>query len=301
MGGRCSPDRVVARRARGVALGLVACIVGAALTSGGCGKQQADAIYLTNEAVRLYRKGQVNAALTQLERAVRVDPSSDMAHYNLGLVASVGVQDHERARRHLEVATRLNPRNVEAWYQLGKTYGVLGKVSDAGQAYNKAIQADPYHAPSLYELGMIAEQDGNLVEADRYYRQVIIAEPKNPYPFHALAEIYARTGFFDAAEAVYREGIRLNPADPDLQNGLGVLLVRRGKPDAGIEHLLNALRSDGDLILAHFNLSMAYLRSGDIKRAKEQLKRFLARSQGTSVDAELGRIARLTLKRLPEP
>lgn len=264
-----------------------------------CSRHQADASYLTNQGVRFYRQGRIDAALRQLEQAAALTPDFVPAHYNLGIVYAHGKGDHTNAMKHLKMATSLDPTHDDSWYQLGKCSLVLDQLDAASAAFKKTLTLNPYHAPTLYELGLLAEKMGDLVGADSYYRQVIVATPTNPHPYLALAEIYEIAGYPDEAESVFREGLRLNPHSGALHHGLGVLLIRSGRTEEGTENLREALVLDSDLIMTHFNLAVAYLRRGEINRARYQLQRFLARQGADTVRPEVLQTARDTLKRLP--
>ena len=63
--------------------------------------------------------------------------------------------DYSGAAAKLEQATRENPKNAEAWWQLNFAYNKLKRYADALQAVNKAGQLDPTHGfasdPSKYQ------------------------------------------------------------------------------------------------------------------------------------------------------
>jgi curved DNA-binding protein CbpA len=59
------------------------------------------------------RKADAPAARQMMQRAIAIDPTSDRANYQLGVIARVE-GDMERAEKHFREAVRSNPRHLEA-------------------------------------------------------------------------------------------------------------------------------------------------------------------------------------------
>ena len=56
----------------------------------------------------------------------------------------------------------MNPKKVEAYYNLGNSYCNKNEYEEAIQYYVKAIALDPMHDPALYNLGYAYHRVGNL-------------------------------------------------------------------------------------------------------------------------------------------
>ena len=79
-------------------------------------------------------------------------------------------------------AVELNPRKVEAYYNLGNSHCNLNEYEEAIEYYVKAISYDPLHDPALYNLGYAYHRVGNLSQAIKSYKAGIQLNTKNPSP-----------------------------------------------------------------------------------------------------------------------
>lgn len=72
-----------------------------------------------------------------LEKVVKVDGSSGMAHRNLGIVyADEGKK--EQAMAEFRAAIQINPKDVNAHYRLARLYRSMGKTTEAKIEFDKA-------------------------------------------------------------------------------------------------------------------------------------------------------------------
>jgi glycosyltransferase involved in cell wall biosynthesis len=91
-----------------------------------------------NNLGNLYeRKGELNAARSQYEMVIRINPSLALGYYNLGLVKKQQ-GDLWGAIASYETALRLNPSYPEAYQNLGTTLLKLGQLAQSTQALQQA-------------------------------------------------------------------------------------------------------------------------------------------------------------------
>lgn len=62
---------------------------------------------------------------------------------------------YEKAAAELEEVVKKDPKNSQAYFQLGKSYEALKNEAKAVGAYKKAIELKPDYAEANYELGRI--------------------------------------------------------------------------------------------------------------------------------------------------
>jgi hypothetical protein len=94
--------------------------------------------------------------------AVRKNPASPEAHYNLG-TALREKGDLSAARQEWEIALKLNPGNSDALIQMGTLEATRGNLQKAEQYYIAALnspggRADPEKSMAHYNLGKIYEK-----------------------------------------------------------------------------------------------------------------------------------------------
>jgi cytochrome c-type biogenesis protein CcmH/NrfG len=78
----------------------------------------------------------------------------------------------------LEERVRSNPRDVEAWIQIGHINFDNQQHAAAIEAYEKALAIDPGNAPVLTDLGIMYRRSGQPEEAVRRFDLAIAADPK---------------------------------------------------------------------------------------------------------------------------
>ena len=65
-----------------------------------------------------------------------------------------GLEDYERARRHLKQSIALNPYLPEAYFYLANSYGVIeNDLQKTVEYYSRALEIDPDYADVIYSRG----------------------------------------------------------------------------------------------------------------------------------------------------
>ncbi len=130
--------------------------------------------------------GEVTAAygLKQAERAVRKDPGSAFAQYELGQ-ALRRLDRLDRAQAALARAGALDPDNPWPWFDLGRTQHALEEHGPAAQSFQEAARAAPGPAGARFLLwaarclvaqrdrASAAAADGLLAEARRRHPALV--------------------------------------------------------------------------------------------------------------------------------
>jgi tetratricopeptide (TPR) repeat protein len=148
-------------------------------------KESADTVEkMYNLAVGYQSLGQLDRAIENYRRALRLDPGYSEAFYNLGsalmskgafsdaieVFDSLLARDPDfadayvaRAASRLQAARELTPDVLER----------------ARQDNLKAVRLEPLHVVGLNNLGLLALQQRRLPEAQSYFRQVLAIQPGN--------------------------------------------------------------------------------------------------------------------------
>ena len=155
--------------------------------------------------------GRQSLALDWFHRASLIDPGTTGYHDD---VARTSVQlFHQsgdptwlvKAVEEEGQAIELNPMDGRFPYRLGTIYGVLAEqnlakakrdllLSQAAQAYEQAIQADPYSPLNYMALANIRLSEGWVEEAKARLQQAVVTEP-NFLPARAmLVELALKAG-----------------------------------------------------------------------------------------------------------
>jgi tetratricopeptide (TPR) repeat protein len=82
-------------------------------------------------------QGRRDDALSLLNKAIRLEPASALAHIDLATIdADAGNRDN--ALRELTTAEKLAPNDVNVHWRLGKLYREMGKQTQAKEEFDKA-------------------------------------------------------------------------------------------------------------------------------------------------------------------
>jgi len=121
--------------------------------------------------------------------AIELDPTTDLAHANLG-AALWGLGRLEDAERSAREAIRLNPRELSYRTNLALILKDLDRIDEARALYRELVAEAPRHGSLCLDVGTLAlETEGDAATARRMYRtaQVSADEPR-AYMAEALLE-----------------------------------------------------------------------------------------------------------------
>jgi Tfp pilus assembly protein PilF len=95
-------------------------------------------------------------------------------------------------------AVKLDPESASAQYNLGSWLARSGKYAEAESHLRKAVTKDP-NTRNYTGLGIVLWQQGRTDQAIENLRAAIEADPKNPAAHQKLAEILESQGRNDEA------------------------------------------------------------------------------------------------------
>lgn len=259
-------------------------VVMAAVLAVGCSKARTESIALVNKGIRAYQANELEEAITLFGAAATRDPKNAQAHFQLGmtyLYDKKGADDAEQQRfleaadASLTAARKLDPRDPDILFQLGRLALIRGDVDTALARFQEVVQVAPEHAGALYWAGHALEKKGKLVEADDMYRRAILVDPTYGRAFAALGMMYLNQRAEEAARQVLEQGAYLNPEDPAIHHNLGLVYLNQGKADQAIGELTRSLELDPDDANAAFNLANALVQKQRYKEASFYLKKYI--------------------------
>src|SRR5690349_4190101 len=91
---------------------------------------------------------QYSCAFSAFQSAIRLEPNSWEAHYNLGL-AYLETSDPKRATREFRAAAHLKPELLQSHLALGTSLSQLHETEAAIEEFKSALQVDPQSVPAL--------------------------------------------------------------------------------------------------------------------------------------------------------
>jgi protein O-mannosyl-transferase len=208
---------------------------------------------------------------TLFRHALAVTKDNWLAHINLGIALHEKGQ-LDAALSQLQEAARLKPNHADACSNLGVVLDEEGQTDEAIRQLQKAIRLKPDHTDAHYNLGNVLARKGQTAEAIRQFQQALRLKPDNPAARNNLGLALARQGQTDEAISQFQEALRLKPDHADAHLNLGNALAGKGQLDGAISQFQETLRLKPDYAQAHFNLGVVLAKRGQVDEAARQFQ-----------------------------
>jgi TolB-like protein/Tfp pilus assembly protein PilF len=135
------------------------------------------------------------------DMALRLDPELAEAHMAMGMYLAMYEWDFKGAERSLKRAIELNPSLTLAHYDLAWVYELLGPEweAEALAAGDKTVELNPL---SAYMVGALAWQYADACQYEKALslaREAVRLDPEHPIGWLSLGLIHAEMGRFDEA------------------------------------------------------------------------------------------------------
>ena len=222
-----------------------------------------------NFGVALARKGQADEAMSQYRTAIRLQPTYADAHNNLGNAFFRKGQATEAISEY-QTSIRLQPDSPEVRNRLGIVLFAKGQLDEAIGQYKATIRLDPRHADAHFNLGIALANKGQMDNAIREFQEAIRLKPDNSSAHYNLGTALGKKGQMDEAIREFREAIRLEPDNAGAHYNLGIALDKKGRKDEAIREFQEAIRLRPDYAIAHNHLGVVLADKGQIEAAISQ-------------------------------
>lgn len=214
-----------------------------------------------NIATLAAEKGNLDAAVAQLQDLLRLKPTYVDAYINLGTALSRQGKTEEAFEQYQE-ALRLNPKSVLAHTNLASIYETRSEVDAAIDHYREAVRIDSEYFEAHRKLGTLLFDQGQIAEAIPHLEAAVHGNAVSLETFNYLAIALAKTERIDDAIKYLRAALRASPRDAGTHNNLGIILAGTGQVEDGAEQFREAVRLRPDFAQAHENLSRALMMLG---------------------------------------
>jgi tetratricopeptide (TPR) repeat protein/SAM-dependent methyltransferase len=249
-------------------------------------------------AVQRHQAGQLLEAEMLYRQVLAGDRNHFASLHHLGIIALQRGQP-QAAIEPLGRAIAIDGRNPECRYNIGFAFHSLGRLSEAIDQYREAVRLKRDYADAYSNLGNALLQTGALSEGISTYERLIALRPTAETHCN-LANVLARSGRLDDAVAQFRRALTLKPDFVAAHNNLANALASLGRPDEALVHFEKALALDPNLIEAHVNAGNVLLALGKQDEAAARFQRALAvNPKFPDAHASLGNVF-LTQGRLSE-
>ncbi len=242
------------------------------------------------------RKGDPAAEWTQ---ACALAPQNAQIAILAGKALADAGQDGQAAPI-LERALRLDPRSSTAQYELALVYQRTNRVSDAANLFKKVAEAEPKNSAALINLGLALSQLQRAQDALPYLQRAIALDPNNLTAHQDLAAAYIQVDQVASGVRELETALKLAPDSPKAHYDLGVAYKLQDDAADAIPQLEAAEKLDPASYEAPYVLGLLYDQVARYAEAAQQLETSLKlHSQNGDAWSTLGSIY-LKQDKLPE-
>jgi Flp pilus assembly protein TadD len=142
-----------------------------------------------------------------MERVITLDPKNDQAYFQLGALYDE-TKNKDKSIANMKKAIELNPKNAPALNYLGYTWAEMGVHLD--QAENlilRALKIEPNDGFFIDSLGWVYYQKGDYNKAVEQLERAVEITVDDPTIMEHLGDAYEKTSRLDRALQRYREAL----------------------------------------------------------------------------------------------
>lgn len=228
------------------------------------------------QGIRLVEKGRCNEAIPLLKKSMpHVVDKQIRYHAGMALArCGMGMMDSETAISALMLLQREFPDDPEVLYISTHYFSELG----ARAAQELAAKApDSFQAQKLQAESL--ESQGKNSEASAIYESILTKNPQTPGIHYRLGQILlaeaGADGPTDAAKAEFIKETEVDPLNAAAEFILGELDRRAGQWDTADQHFSRAIKIDAGFSEAYLALGMSLNASGNFAAAVAPLEQYV--------------------------
>lgn len=151
-----------------------------------------------------------------------------------------------------EVATL--SRDFKAYLKAGTASLAAGKLADAADAFEGALEINPQLAEAHTSLIYVYSQLGNASKAEEHYRAAVRLNPRESDAYFNFGVFLMGHNRPSEAEQAFRKALEINPSYAEAHSDLGYLLETQGKSLEALSEYRKALQGQPDFPQANFSL-----------------------------------------------
>jgi len=233
---------------------LVLCLLGFTFAQSGASHAAEIRAHLHKAAEYLKAKDP-NAAVNEFNSVLALDPKNPEAYANLGVIAFFQ-GDFQKASQNLRKALAINPALVKTQAVLGICQRRLGDPS--ARALLEKSFAKLTDKPLRLQVGMelagLYEEEGDLGATAAVMHSLVDLDPDNVNVLFMAQRVYS-----ELADDTMNKLAVLAPGSARMQQVIAQHLVNGGDLKGAVEHYRKALQIDPRLPGLHFELAEAIL------------------------------------------
>jgi tetratricopeptide (TPR) repeat protein len=175
-----------------------------------------------------------------------------------------------------------NPYDSEAYYQLGMSLQLQGRLEEAYAAFYKSVWSAAWQDSGYFALAQIACTQGAYAQALELVECSLNRNVRHYRARHLKAALLRKLGRFAEAEAFAQETLRLDAADFGAYNELALTLASRGEQPLADQMLADLRRLMRGSEHNYLNLAADYAFCGLLEEGIGALERLVSVDDASS-------------------
>jgi tetratricopeptide (TPR) repeat protein len=153
--------------------------------------------------------GDTAKAISSMQTAVEQDPDYYNAFVQLGILTAA--QRNPLAESYYLNALKINPSSEEAAYNLGMYYQDAENWNRAIETYTALLKGNPHHFDAHFNLGMIHAVKLNMVDQGMaFFDQAISDNPQEPRGYYGRGFCFEKKGDIKNARVDYQLALNID-------------------------------------------------------------------------------------------
>jgi tetratricopeptide (TPR) repeat protein len=144
----------------------------------------------------------------------------------------------------IEIHQPANEGPVADMFLLAIRYEDAGEIDEAVRVYERILERNPEHAATCINLGTICYSRRLFVRAEQLYKRATVVDPKYALAFFDLGNVLDELKRLPDAIAAYQNAIRLVSTYADAHYNLALAFERTGERRKALRHWTAYLKLD---------------------------------------------------------
>jgi len=154
---------------------------------------------------------------------------------------------YDKALEHLEEWVRLEPSNQDAHYQMGIALATSGNNERSAGAFNTVLKLNPKHKGAIYRKGSLYLKMKNFKEASLEFETLLKMTPDNPKFHYLLGIAYEGLDEIDKAIEVIGKAAELDLNEIKYQQHIGLLHARKDDQKTAAKYFTKVMELEREL------------------------------------------------------
>ena len=204
--------------------------------------------------IKLYQDDQLDEAEKISLLLTKKFPSHQLAWKVLGII----LKKKGRIKEALIInqkTVEINPKDVEALYNLGNTFKELYRLEEARTNYKIVIKLKPEHFGAHNNLGIVLKELGELEDAEISFKSLVKLKPNNVEAINNLGNILKELRKVKGAKKAFQDSIKLKPNYAEAHYNMGIMFEESGEFIKSKKKYETVVKLEPSHVRAHYSLS----------------------------------------------